>query len=206
MIFIRGFTAALLIAGFVWGLALLSVYLFGTRDEAREVDAIVVMGAAQYDGRPSPVLKARLDHAVELYSAGYSSRMVLTGGVGIGDTVSEAEVGARYVERAGVEPRHILLERSGLSSAESLAAVARLMEGDGLQSAVLVSDPFHMLRLRILATRMGIRAYSSPTRTSPIAAGSSEEWRHIVRESLILPGLATVELIESLVRAADRLR
>ncbi len=203
---LRGGAVAILIATFTWGLALLSVYLFGRRDEARDVDAIVVLGAAQYDGRPSPVLRARLDHAVQLYTAGYSSRLILTGGVGIGDTVSEAEVGARYVANAGVDRAHILLERSGLSSAESLVAVARLMEGHGLQSAVLVSDPFHMLRLRILATRLGIRAYSSPTRSSPIASGSTEEWRLVARESLILPSLAVGELIGSVVRARDRLK
>jgi uncharacterized SAM-binding protein YcdF (DUF218 family) len=189
MIFLRGFVATILLAVFGWSLAVLSVYLFGRYDEVRQVDAIVVLGAAQYDGRPSPVLKARLDHAIELYSSGYAEHIIFTGGVGVGDTVSEAEVGGRYAVRAGVDPAAILLERSGLSSEESMASVARLMEHNQLGSAILVSDPFHMLRLRLLAARLGIRAYSSPTRSSPIVLGSGEEWRHVVRESLILPSL-----------------
>jgi uncharacterized SAM-binding protein YcdF (DUF218 family) len=195
MIFLRTFSAALLIAVFGWGLALLSIFLFGRVDEAREVDAIVVLGAAQYDGRPSPVLKARLDHALELYERGLSSRLIMTGGVGVGDTVSEAEVGRRYAVRSGVDGENILVEGSGMSSEESMVAVARLMERHELNSALLVSDPFHMLRLRLLGAVLGIRAYSSPTFSSPIEPGSPDEWRHVARESLIIPGLAVGRLI-----------
>jgi uncharacterized SAM-binding protein YcdF (DUF218 family) len=172
---------------FTWGLVLLAVFLFGRRDESTAADTIVVLGAAQYDGRPSPVLKARLDHALELYDRGVAPVLIMTGGVGVGDTVSEAEVGRRYAVRHGVPEKAILVERSGLSTEESMSQVADIMESHRLESAVLVSDPFHMLRLRLLATRHGLRAYSSPTRTSPIALDSREEWRHVLRESLILP-------------------
>ncbi|MDR0788497.1 MAG: YdcF family protein [Gemmatimonadota bacterium] len=189
MFFLRSLITALLLAVFSWGLTVLTIHAFGMRDEARPVDAIVVLGAAQYDGRPSPVLKARLDHALELHARGYSSRVILTGGVGIGDTVSEARVGARYMEHAGVQAADILLESRGRSSEESLDSVARLMETHGLNTALLVSDPFHMLRLRLLAAQLGLRAYSTPTRGSPIVHGSPEEWRYIFRESFILPSL-----------------
>ena len=175
------------LAGFVWGVLAIAVFLFGHRDEARPADAIVVLGAAQYDGRPSPVLRARLDHAIELYRAGIAPTLILTGGVGVGDTVSEAEVGRRYAARRGVPERSILIERSGLSTVQSMSTVAALMRSHGLGTAVLVSDPFHMLRLRVVAARLGVRAFSSPTRTSPIARGSREEWRFVVREGLILP-------------------
>lgn len=178
-----------ILAAFLFGLALLSVYHFGTRDERRPVDAVVVLGAAQYDGRPSPVLKARLDHAIALYQDRYASHIIFTGGVGVGDTVSEAEVGRRYAIRNGVSEDAILVERSGLSSGASMQSVAHLMSQNELNSALLVSDPFHMLRLRLLARRLGIRAYSSPTRSSPINPGSSEGWRHVIRETLILPTL-----------------
>lgn len=171
----------------VWGVLTLAIYTFGRRDESRPADALVVLGAAQYDGRPSPVLKARLDHAIELYRGGVAPSLILTGGVGAGDTISEAEVGRRYAITHGVPEHRILLERSGLSSKESMLAVADLMRRSGMRSAVLVSDPFHMLRLRLLAARVGIRAYSSPTRSSPIALGSDDEWKHTVREGLILP-------------------
>jgi len=194
----RVLSAIALLAAFGWCLAVLSIYLFGQRDEAAPADAIVVLGAAQYDGRPSPVLKARLDHAIDLYEQGYADHLILTGGVGVGDTVSEAEVGRRYAVRQGVDPKSILLERGGLSTGESMDAVVRLMRQNGLSTAILVSDPFHMLRLRLLAARLGLPAYSSPTRTSPIYVGSNEEWRHILRESLILPSLLLGGRIPSL--------
>ena len=171
----------------VWGTLVVAVAVFGSRDEARPADAIVVLGAAQYDGRPSPVLQARLDHALDLYRRGNASRLIMTGGVGAGDTVSEAEVGRRYAEREGVPSSAILVERAGLSTGESMTAVAGLLRRNELRSAILVSDPFHMLRLRVLAARHGIRAYSSPTRSSPIARGTLQEWRHVAREGLILP-------------------
>jgi uncharacterized SAM-binding protein YcdF (DUF218 family) len=177
----------LLLLVFAWGILTVAVFVFGRRDEARPADAIVVLGAAQYDGRPSPVLRARLDHALDLYELGTAPALILTGGVGAGDTVSEAEVGRRYVERNGVPPSAILLERTGVSSEQSMTAVARLMHANDMRSAVLVSDPFHMLRLRLLAAKYGIRAHSSPTRSSPIGIGTSEEWRHLAREGLILP-------------------
>jgi uncharacterized SAM-binding protein YcdF (DUF218 family) len=184
---LRVFVGLIVLVVSGWLFVFAAVYLYGRRDDARRADAVVVLGAAQYDGRPSPVLRARLDHAIRLYHDGIAPRMITTGGVGPGDTVSEAVVGRRYAIRHGVPADAILTERSGLGTAESLAAVARLMRDGEMESAVLVSDPFHMLRLRLLAARFGIRAHSSPTRTSPISGKSDEEWRHVLRESLVLP-------------------
>ena len=176
-----------ILAAFAWGCALLAVFAFGRRDEARPSDAIVVLGAAQYDGKPSPVLKARLDHAIRLYGRGIAPRLIVTGGVGVGDTVSEAQVGRRYAVQHGIPEERILIEPAGRSTEESMTAVKRLMDGHSLESAVLVSDPFHMLRLRLLASGLGIEAFSSPTRTSPIGLDSPVAWRHMIRESFILP-------------------
>jgi uncharacterized SAM-binding protein YcdF (DUF218 family) len=178
---------ALLLVVLSWGASLLAVYLFGLRDEARPADAIIVLGAAQYQGKPSPVLRARLDHAIDLYRSRIAETLILTGGFGVGDTISEAEVGRRYAMRSGVPHGRIIVERAGISTEQSMRTVAQLMKGREMTSAVVVSDPFHMLRLRIVAGRFGIRSYSSPTRTSPIREGSGEEWKHLVRESLILP-------------------
>lgn len=177
----------LLLVACSWGASLLAVYLFGLRDETRPADAIVVLGAAQYQGKPSPVLRARLDHAIALYRDSVASTLILTGGVGVGDTTSEAEVGRRYAIKAGVPHGRIIVERAGISTEQSMRTVGRLMQRRGLSSAVMVSDPFHMLRLRIMAGRYGIRPFSSPTRTSPIREGSGTEWRYLLRESLILP-------------------
>lgn len=184
---LRWLAALAVLSTFAWVAAVMAVFLYGLRDEARPADAIVVLGAAQYDGRPSPVLRARLDHAIGLYRQGIAPHVIFTGGVGVGDTVSEAEVGSRYAVKAGIPADSIMIEPAGLSTEQSLTTVKQMMERAGLRTAVLVSDPFHMLRLRLLASEMGIRAYSSPTRSSPIGADSPEEWRHVLRESLILP-------------------
>jgi uncharacterized SAM-binding protein YcdF (DUF218 family) len=170
-----------------WLLAITAVHVYGSRDEAQPADVIVVLGAAQYDGRPSPVLRARLDHALDLYRDDVAPMLIMTGGMAPGDTVSEAAVGRRYAVRRGVPEDAVLTERAGESSEESLRAVAALMRRQGMESAVLVSDPFHMLRLRILAARFGIRAFSSPTRSSPIYGNARQQWRHTLRESVGLP-------------------
>ncbi|HEX2188225.1 MAG TPA: YdcF family protein [Longimicrobiaceae bacterium] len=170
-----------------WAAVLAAIVLFGRVDEARPSGAIVVLGAAQYDGRPSPVLKARLDHALELYRAGVADTLIMTGGTGPGDTVSEATVAKRYAARHGVPAGAVLVEERGMSSLESMRTVGALMRRHGIRSAVLVSDPFHMLRLRLLAYRVGIEARSSPTRTSPISGSPQEERVHVLRESLSLP-------------------
>jgi uncharacterized SAM-binding protein YcdF (DUF218 family) len=170
-----------------WALSIASIHLWGRRNEARKADAIVVLGAAQYDGRPSPVLKARLDHAVRLYERGVAPFMIMTGGQAPGDTVSEAVVSRRYAIRQGVPAAAILTERGGMTTLESMRAVSRLMHGRNLKTAVLVSDPFHMLRLKLLAMRVGITGYTSPTRTSPISRNRKEERKHLIRESFSLP-------------------
>src|SRR5205823_11292586 len=111
-----------------WLASLAAVMLWERRDEARAGDAIVVLGAAQYDGRPSPVLKARLDHAVLLWARHLAPRLVLTGGMGDGDTTSEAAVGRRYAVKKGVPDTAILIEAQGRTTSESLERVALLMD------------------------------------------------------------------------------
>ena len=170
-----------------WVASIVAVVVWGARDTARTADAIVVLGAAQYAGRPSPVLKARLDHAVALWKRGLAPRIVLTGGRGIGDTISEAAVGRRYVMRAGVADSAILLENEGRTTTASIAAVAGIMQEEHLERAILVSDPFHMLRLQILARRFGVASLTSPTRTSPISANRLEALAYIMSESVKVP-------------------
>ena len=175
-----------------WLLSFLGVVFWGARDMARKSDAIVVLGAAQYAGRPSPVLKARLDHAVDLWKRGIASKMILTGGKGTGDTTTEAEVGRRYVIKAGVAAKAILLENQGRTTSASLGSVARIMASQELDRAVLVSDPFHMLRLQILARQFGVESVTSPTRTSPMSANRLEALAYIMSESVKVP--ATIVL------------
>lgn len=182
--------AALGVVGFalaVWAASAVLVVLWGARDDAREADAIVVLGAAQYAGRPSPVLKSRLDHAIALYQRGLAPRLVVTGGVGDGDTTSEAAVSRRYAMKRGVPDSALLSEEHGRTTTESMRAVADLAEREGMERVILVSDPFHMLRLRILAGRMGLTAHTSPTRTSPIEASREQRWSYVFGESVKVP-------------------
>ena len=178
----------------LWLLALGAVITWGSRDRAKASDAIVVLGAAQYWGKPSPVLKARLDHAVGLWRRGMAPRVVLTGGVGVGDTTSEAAVSRKYVVGAGIPDSAILLETTGRTTRESLRSVAVMLQArTHRRTVILVSDPFHMLRLDILARRFGLVPYTSPTRTSPISANSGETWRYYMNESLKIPFVLIME-------------
>jgi uncharacterized SAM-binding protein YcdF (DUF218 family) len=170
-----------------WLASLAAVMFWERRDEARSASAIVVLGAAQYDGRPSPVLKARLDHALSLWERRLAPHLLLTGGMGDGDTTSEAAVGRRYAVRHGVPDSVIFVETQGRTTNESLKRVAAMMSGQPTREVILVSDPFHMLRLTILARRFGLVPYSSPTRTSPISASTTESWRYALSESVKVP-------------------
>ena len=170
-----------------WLVSLAAVLVWERRDDAGRADAIVVLGAAQYDGRPSPVLKARLDHALSLWSRHLAPRLVFTGGMGDGDTTSEAAVGRRYAVKHGVPDSAILTETRGRTTAESMQRVAAMMDTTSGREVILVSDPFHMLRLSILARRFALVPRTSPTRTSPISSSASESWRYALSESVKVP-------------------
>jgi len=179
--------AVLLLIVVAWIASLVAVLLWERRDDATRADAIVVLGAAQYDGRPSPVLRARLDHALTLWGRHLAPRLVLTGGMGDGDTTSEAAVGRRYAVKHGVPDSAILTETRGRTTAESMQRVAAMMDTAHLREVILVSDPFHMLRLAILARRFDLIPRTSPTRTSPISASATESWRYSLSESVKVP-------------------
>ncbi|MGH7603697.1 MAG: YdcF family protein [Gemmatimonadaceae bacterium] len=189
----RAVTAVVVAAFCLWLVSASAVLVWSSRDEARPAQAIVVLGAAQYAGRPSPVLRARLDHALDLWNRHLASLLILTGGTGTGDTTSEAAVGRTYAERHGVPDTAILVENEGRTTSESMRAVAGMLEVRGLQSALLVSDPFHMLRLRILAKRFGVTPYTSPTQTSPISPNKVERWKYIFSESIKAPMAFLIE-------------
>lgn len=132
-------------------------------DEVRAADAIVVLGAAQYDGRPSPVLRARLDHALYLYREDLSPTVIVTGGKQTGDRFAEADVGATYLEAEGVPPEAILAEDEGTTTLESLEKVHRLAREQGIETVLLVSDPLHSERVKTMAEDLGFEeAWTSP--------------------------------------------
>jgi uncharacterized SAM-binding protein YcdF (DUF218 family) len=224
----RLLAAALTVVFAAWLGCLAAVWLAARRDQTDDMRhpavAIIVMGAAQYDGRPSPVLRARLDHALSLWRQGLARRMIFTGGRGTTpggiDWTSEAAVGRRYAVAHGVPDSAILLEAEGRTTDQSLRAAAalvrelvrqdsvrrdslRLVGGAGgdagaaqpaeREVAILVSDPFHMLRLSVVARRYGIEPYTSPTPTSPISSNARLTWRYMLGESLKVPFVFFVE-------------
>jgi uncharacterized SAM-binding protein YcdF (DUF218 family) len=150
------------------GYAAYRIWDQGNRDEQRSADAIVVMGAAQYDGRPSPLFAARLDHAIDLFHAGIATRLIVTGGKQEGDRTTEAASARAYAVGQGVPDEAILAEDQSRTTLQSIRGVAALMRDERLTTAVFVSDPSHMLRVLRMASDEGIEAYGSPTRTSPL--------------------------------------
>ena len=164
-----------------------AVLSWALEDDARKADAIVVMGAAQYQGKPSPVLRARLDHAIALWQRGLAPRLVLTGGIGEGDTASEAAVSRVYVMNRGIPDTAILLENEGRTSAQSLRSAIDMLHARGLGTAVVVSDPFTMLRLEILGRRFGIDPFTSPALPAPGAQRLLRRWGSLLSESIKAP-------------------
>ena len=162
--------AAILLTAVVVYLAVTfaQVWRAARNDEARAADAIVVFGTAQYDGVPSPVLAARLDHAIALYEKRLAPVIVVTGGSRPGDQFTEATASANYLIRRGVPDDDVLREVSGTSSWQSLAAAANFLADRSIDNVLLVSDPFHSFRIRAMASELGLEGRSSPTRTSPI--------------------------------------
>ena len=145
------------------GVTFIQVWLASRRDGDRSAEAIVVLGAAQYDCRPSPVLEERLDHALELYEGGTAKTIVVTGGRREGDRCTEATASADYLLDAGVPDSEILREVQGTNSWESLAAAARILRDQGMTHVVLVTDGYHALRVHAIADELGLDASVSPS-------------------------------------------
>ena len=144
------------------------VWYASHQDEARSSQAIIVLGAAQFDGRPSAVLAARLDHAADLYKRGLAPLIVVTGGKQAGDRFTEAEASANYLAMHGVPGGAIERETTSTNSYDELAAAARFLHERGIDDVVLVSDPFHAYRINAIAHEVGLNAHVSPTPTSPV--------------------------------------
>jgi uncharacterized SAM-binding protein YcdF (DUF218 family) len=178
---------AVLAGVIVYTISLVMVLVVSQQDERRPVDAIVVLGAAQYNGRPSPVLRARLNHALALYRDKLAPLVVVTGGIGRGDTTSEAVVGQRYLVAHGIPEGAVAAQGEGRTTMASMNAVTAWLHGRGLRRVLLVSDPFHMFRLRLEARRTGLEAYTSPTESSPISDNPVLELRYLFAEGFKIP-------------------
>jgi len=172
------------------GLLLFTAYRIqdqGSQDDARPADAIVVLGAAQFNGVASDVFAARLDHAVALFKQGLAPWLIVTGGKQPGDRTTEAATARAYARNRGVPADHILMEDQGRNTLESLQAVAGIMQAHGLHTAVFVSDRVHMLRVLRMSTDLGIQSWGSPTATSPTDLDPTRHGKALLHE---LAGLA----------------
>jgi uncharacterized SAM-binding protein YcdF (DUF218 family) len=136
-------------------------------DEAQPADAIIVLGAAEYRGKPSPVLEARLNHALFLYLMGLAPRVITTGGAGGDPVFTEGSVGRAYLTQRGVPPEAIVVEREGESTAQSVAAVVEIMRRMNLKSAIVVSDGYHIFRVKKMLESSGLKVYGSPRPSIP---------------------------------------
>jgi len=152
----------------ITGLALYIVFLAvqierqGARDEAQPADVILVLGAAEYHGRPSPVLKSRLDHALDLYTRSLAPRIMTTGGAGGDPVFTEGGVGRSYLTARGVPAEAIIVESEGATTVESTAMAGEIMRRMGLTSAIVVSDSYHIFRVKKMLEAAGLRVYGSP--------------------------------------------
>jgi len=174
-----GVVSILIVLGVVYfAVTVVQVWSTGRNQAVEPADAIVVMGAAQYDGRPSPQLQARLDHAWALWEFGVAPTVIVTGGNQPGDRFTEAESSRRYLVEKGVPDAAILSEDSGRTSWQSLRSVVDIARSRGIGRLILVSDPFHSLRIKLMVEELGLRAQTSSTRTSPVR-GSQALLRHL---------------------------
>jgi uncharacterized SAM-binding protein YcdF (DUF218 family) len=177
--------ATALVAAYL-ALTFAQVWQASLGDDASPADAIVVLGAAQYDGRPSPVLEARLDHAAALFGQGLAPVVWVTGGRRPGDRFTEATAGALYLHARGVPDAAIRREVSGRNTWESLAAAARYLRAEGTTRVLLVSDPYHSYRLAAIAGELGLDARVAPT--PAIRLSGANRWKALLRETVAVAG------------------
>ena len=179
---VRLLIVALLLSLLAAGWTSYRIWDVGNHDERPGVDAIVVLGAAQYNGRPSAILRARVEHAIDLYEAGVAPYLIVTGGKADGDITTEAASARALAMERGVPASAILSEDRGRTTLESLRATATILHDRGLQTAVFVSDRTHMLRVLRIARDEGITGFGSPTATSPSDSTFDDRLRSTVHE------------------------
>lgn len=142
------------------------IYRFSAKESSRRADVAIVLGAAVWDGQPSPVFLERINHAVELQTSGVVDKIIFTGGIGEGDDVSEAEIGKATAVAQGVHEEDVVVETASTITYENLTGACMIMQEQGWETAVLVSDPLHMKRATTMANDLGIDIASSPTPTT----------------------------------------
>ena len=161
----------------------LAIWWTARQDAHPGSDALVVLGSAQYNGVPSSIFEARLEHALELYEEGVAPVIVTVGGKADGDAFTEAEAGREYLAEAGVPDGALLAVQEGVDTLESMRAVAAEFDERGWSTAVLVTDPWHAMRAERMAEDAGMQATSSPTRQGPAVQTRTTQFKYILRET-----------------------
>jgi uncharacterized SAM-binding protein YcdF (DUF218 family) len=179
----RVFTAAVLAALLLVASTALAIWWTARQDSRPAADAIVVLGSAQYNGVPSSIFEARLEHALALWREGVAPVVVTVGGKAAGDQFTEAEAGRAYLIDAGVPEESLLAVPEGVDTLESMRAVGAAYGERGWSSAVLVTDPWHAMRAERMAEDAGVSAESSPTRQGPAVQTRATQFRYILRET-----------------------
>jgi len=176
--------ALLAIAVPLLGLSLVAaIYWQARTDQTRPVEAIVVLGTAQFNGHPGPVLRARLDRTRAVYEQGTAPLVVVTGGRQPGDQFTEAEASRDYLIERGIPSGAILLENAGSDSWDSMQSVAALLDERGVSRVLLVSDGFHLFRVKLMARDLGLTPYATAAPDSPIREGGPSEFSYVLREA-----------------------
>ena len=173
----------LLLAVLLWLVAVATWIVWnGQRDQAAQADAIIVLGAAAYDSRPSPVFEERIRHGIDLYKRGLAPKLIFTGGYGgVGARFSGSQVARRYALRQGVPDKAILIESLSRNTHDNLRQASLLMQQHQLHDVIVVSDPLHMARALRISKELGIRAVGSPTPTSRFRTFATR-WRFLLQE------------------------
>lgn len=179
----RGVLGLILVGALVVGGTAFRVWQVGRIDDRTHADAVVVLGAAQYNGKPTPVLQARLEHAERLYHDGVAHYIITSGGKRTGDRYTEADAGVRWLTEHGVPANRVIPVGEGSDTLGTMQAVASTVKGHGWHSVVLVSDPWHSLRVRTMAADVGLDAWASPTHSGPIVQTRQTQLRYILRET-----------------------
>ncbi|HEY0400987.1 MAG: hypothetical protein JWQ37_934 [Blastococcus sp.] len=179
----RVFVAAVLAFVLLVSSTALAIWWNARRDSRPASDAIVVLGSAQYNGVPSSIFEARLEHAIALYKDGVAPMIVTVGGKATGDQFTEAEAGRDYLANAGIPDDALLAVPKGVDTLESMRVVSAAFDEHGWSSAVLVTDPWHAMRAERMAEDAGMTAESSPTRQGPAVQTRGTQFRYILRET-----------------------
>ncbi|MBQ8910072.1 MAG: YdcF family protein [Oscillospiraceae bacterium] len=173
----------------------ISISSYAKTDETQKADAAIILGAAVEDGAPTPVFRERINHGISLYQDGYVEYLIFTGGIGDGDSISEAQAGKNYAISMGIPQSAILIEEESHITEENLENAKALMEQNDLQTALIVSDPLHMKRAMLMAKDYGITAYASPTKTTMYQSAKTK-LPFLAREIVMYIGYGFVRIFQ----------